>query len=231
LQVCFIVLSLLAIAMAWRWTPLGEWVNFAAIVDWQESVRGTPVAFSFVVGAYLAGGLVLFPVTVLNVATVLTFGPFLGNIYALAGWLASGALGYSIGRAFGYKPVKALAPRWLEQWIQAGSGGFMTVLTLRVVPLAPFTLVNFAFGAWRIRFWDFLTASIVGRIPGIILLALAGVQVENLLRQPGPVGIVLLVLTLALAPFVLNRLTRHLLSRGETPAGSANSAAPTISSL
>ncbi len=60
----------------------------------------------------------------------------------------------------------------------AGTSGcktrIMTALTLRVFPVAPFTVVNIFIGAWGIRFRDFFAASIVGRIPGIILLALAG---------------------------------------------------------
>ena len=55
-------------------------------------------------------------------------------------------------------------------------------------------------------------ASIVGRIPGIILLTLAGVQVESLLRQPGVIGVVLLGLTLILVPLTLSRLSKRLLS-------------------
>jgi len=43
--------------------------------------------------------------------------------------------------------------------------------------LVPF---NFFVGAWSIRFRDFFLASVAGRIPGMVLLILAGVQVENI---------------------------------------------------
>jgi uncharacterized membrane protein YdjX (TVP38/TMEM64 family) len=45
--------------------------------------------------------LVLFPVTILNCCHRFHLRPILGNIYALAGWLASAAMGYSIGRSTG----------------------------------------------------------------------------------------------------------------------------------
>ena len=86
-----ILLLLVALPAIWSWTPLNHWINLATIIGWQESVKNHPAAFYLVVGAYLLGNLVLFPVTILNVATVFTFGPILGNIYALAGWLASAA--------------------------------------------------------------------------------------------------------------------------------------------
>jgi phospholipase D1/2 len=221
-----ILLLLFALPAIWSWTPVNHWINLATIIGWQESVRNQPAAFYLVVGAYLLGSLVLFPVTILNVATVLTFGPILGNIYALAGWLASAAMGYGIGRSTGRKMVQKLARAWLDRLIRpAGRHGFLTVLTLRIFPVAPFTLVNVFVGAWGIRFWDFFTASIVGRIPGIILLTLAGVQIENFLRQPHVIGVVLLGLTLILVPFALSRLSKRLLSGDRRQPDSAKSPA------
>lgn len=212
-RLLLLFLLLLMFPLAWRFTPLGEWINFATIIGWQQSVKNHPAVFYLVVVTYLLGSLVLFPVTILNVATVLTFGPILGNVYALAGWLASAAMGYGIGRVIGSKMLQKLARAWLDRLTRpAGKHGFLTVLSLRVFPVAPFTLVNVFVGAWGIRFWDFFTASIVGRIPGIILLTLAGVQIESFLRQPHVVGVVLLGLTLILVPLVLSRLSKRLLS-------------------
>jgi phospholipase D1/2 len=160
-----ILLLLFALPAIWSWTPLNHWINLATIIGWQESVKNHPAAFYLVVGAYLLGSLVLFPVTILNVATVFTFGPILGNIYALAGWLASAAMGYGIGRSTSRKMVQKLARDRLIRPV--GRHGFLTVLTLRVFPVAPFTLVNVFVGAWGIRFWDFFMASIVGRSRGL----------------------------------------------------------------
>ena len=221
-----LLVPLFALPAIWSWTPLNHWLNLATIIDWQESVRNSPAAFYLVVGGYLFGSLVLFPVMILNVATVFTFGPILGNVYGLAGWLASAAMTYAIGRTLGCKIVEKMAPRWLERLIQEASRhGFMTVLTLRIFPVAPFTVVNIFMGAWKIRFRDFFTATMVGRIPGIILLTLTGYQVESFLRQPGVVGVVLLGLTLLLVPLALSQLSKRLLANGQPPPNSSESAA------
>src|SRR5262245_38948260 len=166
-----ILLLLFTLPALWSWTPLNDRINLATIIEWQQSIKNYPTAFYLVVGAYLLGSLFLFPVTVLNVATVLTFGPIQGNLYGLVGWLASAALGYGIGRGIGQEIVTKIARFWGHRVLEpADRHGFLTVLALRVFPVAPFTLVNFLVGAARIRFWDFLLASVIGRIPGVILL-------------------------------------------------------------
>src|SRR5262249_40189982 len=89
--------------------------------------------------------------------------------------------------------------------------GFFTVLTMRVFPVAPFTLVNVFVGASDIRFRDFFLASLIGRIPGIILLSLAGIQIENILRRPGAMSSILLMFTLLLIPLAINWLWKRVL--------------------
>ena len=107
-----------------------------------------------------------------------------------------------------------LARSWGHRLLEpADRHGFLTVLTMRVLPVAPFTLVNFFVGAARIRFRDFFLASVIGRIPGVILLTLAGLQIESLIREPGVIGLVLLGLTLILVPLAFGRLSKRLLLR------------------
>ena len=215
LKCLLLVALLLGLSIAWRWTPISEWINFRTIVEWQNSVRAHPAALLFVVGTYLAGGLVLFPVTILNVATVFTFGPIRGNAYGLAGWLASAALGYAIGRGFKHKLFHRFAGPRIDRLLEQAAGhGFLAVLTMRLLPVAPFTLVNIFIGTIPIRFRHFIMASVVGRIPGIIVLTFAGLQLEQVLRNPG-VGsfvalIVVLVLLLSAASWFLKRFKeRH----------------------
>jgi uncharacterized membrane protein YdjX (TVP38/TMEM64 family) len=210
-----ILLLLIALPIAWRWTPLNEWISFGSVIEWQLSVKHQPGAFFWVVGAYLLGSLVLFPVTILNVATVFTFGPLLGNVYGLAGWLASAAMGYGMGRAVGRDLVhKMVGPRLHRLIHQAGRHGFLTVLIMRLLPVAPFTAVNMFVGASGIRFWDFCLASLVGRIPGIVILTLAGFQMASLLRSPAVEGFVLLAIIVGLIPIASQWLFRRWVSAG-----------------
>ena len=217
LKCLLLVAVLIGLSAAWRWTPVSEWINFRTIVEWQNSVRAHPAALLFVVGIYLAGGLVLFPVTILNVATVFTFGPIRGNAYGLAGWLASAALGYAIGRAFEHKLLHRLVGPRIDRLLEQAAGhGFLAVLTMRLLPVAPFTLVNIFVGTIPIRFRHFILASVIGRIPGMIVLTFAGLQLEQVLRNPGAASfiafIVVLVLVLIAASWFFKRFKAHHMS-------------------
>jgi uncharacterized membrane protein YdjX (TVP38/TMEM64 family) len=68
-------------------------------------------------------------------------------------------------------------------------------------------------GASGIRLWDFLTASLVGRIPGILMLALFGVQLENALHNPGLTSFALLVVILVAVPIIVSRMFRRFYER------------------
>jgi phospholipase D1/2 len=201
---------LLSLPLLWRWTPLSEWFNLATILVWQNSVKNDPAAPLYVIGIYLIGSLCFFPITVLNLATVFAFGTIWGNVYALIGWLLSSAAGYGIGRLIGKDLLHKLAGRKITPIVaSAERHGFVTVLAMRVVPVGPFTLVNLFIGASGIRFSHFFWASLVGRVPGIVVLTLFGVQVEQALRDPGVMSVALLVLILIAAPLLASRLMRR----------------------
>lgn len=214
-----VILILLAtLSLAWRFTSMSEWINFDTVMAWQESMKGHPAALAWVVGIYMLGSLVLFPVTILNLATIFTFGPILGNAYSLAGWLSSASMGYGIGRAIGRDFLLRIAGPRLDRFLRRTERhGLAAVLTVRLLPVAPFSIVNLFVGVSSIRFRDFFLGSAVGRIPGILLLALVGVQFENFLRDPGAGNVVLLGLVVFLLPLGAAWLYKRLRARSEIP--------------
>jgi uncharacterized membrane protein YdjX (TVP38/TMEM64 family) len=210
LRVALLLAIFIAFSLAWRWTPISRWINLRVVVQWLESIRNHPAAFYYVVGAYLLGGLVLFPVSLLNVATILTFGPIWGNVYALAGWMASAAMGYGIGRALGRETVRRMIGARINGLLDKAAGhGFLTVLVIRILPIAPFTVGNLFVGASEISLGDFLLASVVGRIPGMFLQTFAGFQVERVLRRPGVGSVIGLLVILVLISIAASWLSKH----------------------
>jgi phospholipase D1/2 len=89
----------------------------------------------------------------------------------------------------------------------------LAVLAMRVIPVGPFTLVNLFIGASGIRFLDFILASVVGRVPGILVLTLFAVQIENALRRPGLISLALLGFALVVVPWLISRFTKRYADR------------------
>src|SRR5437879_11211142 len=79
----FVVMAL--VAMAWRFTPLSEWLAFDRLVEIGAAMRVHPWAPLAIMLIFVAAGLVLFPLSVLIVVMAIVYGPVLGPIYTLMG--------------------------------------------------------------------------------------------------------------------------------------------------
>ena len=67
------------------------------------------------------------------------------------------------------------------------SQGILSVTAVRLVPIAPFTVVNLAAGALGISFRDYLIGTILGIAPGLIAMTLLGdrlLRISNLVEKP-----------------------------------------------
>jgi uncharacterized membrane protein YdjX (TVP38/TMEM64 family) len=69
--------------------------------------------------------------------------------------------------------------------------GIVTIAAIRMVPLAPFTLVNLAAGAIGVGFRDYMLGTVLGIAPGTILVCLFGRQVRQFWQHPNGQGIAL----------------------------------------
>lgn len=167
-----ILLLFSAMAAAWRWTPLGEWVDPERIANMAAWLREYPLGLLAVVVGYIVGSVLMLPVTVLIVATALVFGPTLGFLYSMLGTLLAALVTYWIGYAVGRRPVRRLAGAQINQLSQRlAQRGILTIVTLRMVPVAPFTIVNLVVGASHIRLKDYFWGSVLGLAPGVLAMS------------------------------------------------------------
>jgi uncharacterized membrane protein YdjX (TVP38/TMEM64 family) len=107
------------------------------------------------------------PVMALVVATVVVFGPILGVAYALVGAVASAAIAYGVGRALWRDALQRMAgPSFERLRRRFGRHGILAVAAVRLLPIAPFTIVNLVAGALRVRFDHFIVGTLLGMAPG-----------------------------------------------------------------
>ena len=153
------------------------------MADRLEAAPLTPLA---VIGAYVVAGLIVMPVTVLIAVTGMVFGPVFGALYAMAGGLASAATTYAIGRWLGRDTVRRLAGARLNRISkQLARRGVLAITVLRMLPLAPFTIVNVVAGASHIGLRDFLLGTLLGMTPGILATVVFVDRIVEALRNPG----------------------------------------------
>ena len=144
-----------------------------------------PFAPLVMMAVYLGGALIMVPVTVLIVVTVIVFGPVMGAVYALMGTAVGTVAGYGVGRVAGRDAVRRLGGRRLNALSrQIGNHGLLAMVVLRLMPLAPFTLVNLVVGASRIRLRDCLLGTLIGMSPGILVAAALVDRVAALAQRP-----------------------------------------------
>jgi phospholipase D1/2 len=181
-----ILLLLFAAAAAWKWTPLADLIDIHRLAGWASSVRRSPARHFYVLGAYLIGAVLLVPITVLILVTAIVFGPMLGSLYSLVGCLAAAAVTYTIGFFVGQDFVRKIAgAKWRRVQRKIGRSGIIAVATLRLLPVAPFTIVNIVAGAFKIPLRDYILGSLLGLAPGILITNLFAHQFERAIRNPG----------------------------------------------
>jgi len=208
------VAFLLALAAAWRWTPLSEWASPQRLGDALEPYRTRWIGLPLVLGLFVVAELFLFPVLVLIFACGLAFGPWLGPGYALAGAVAGAILPFFLGRRLGRKRLLTWGGEPARKLAKAlDKKGLLAVYLVRKVP-APYTPVNMLCGACGVPFTDFVVGTALGMCAGVILLTVLGAQVGGVLGNPRGEQLWLaagvLLCTVSLAFFLQRALNRRI---------------------
>mgnify|MGYP003577061264 CR=1 FL=1 len=187
---------LFAAAAAWKWTPLADLVNVGSLARWAGAWRESPARHFYLLAAYVVGSLLLVPITLLILVTAIVFGPVLGSLYALVGGLAGALVTYAAGYLLGKDFVQKIAgAKWRSVEQKIGQTGIIAVATARLLPVAPFTVVNVVSGAFKVPLRDYVFGSILGLAPGILVTNLFAHQFESAIRNPG-IGTVLVLIAL-----------------------------------
>ena len=135
---------------------LENWVNEAGIAG--------PLVFMLI---YIVGTVFFLPGSVLTLAGGALFGPVMGTFYNLTS--------ATIGAAISFLIARYLMSDWVEQKtggrlkrLKNGveNEGWRFVAFVRLVPLFPFNLLNYALGLTRIQFSHYVIATYICMLPG-----------------------------------------------------------------
>jgi uncharacterized membrane protein YdjX (TVP38/TMEM64 family) len=118
---------------------------------------------------YIVLEVLALPAVPLTASAGYLFGPVWGTTTVLISATIAAGISFYIGRTFLRKYVENLtADNKLFQAVDAAVGreGFKVVLLLRLSPLLPFALSNYAYGTTSVEFLPYLAATFLGFAPG-----------------------------------------------------------------
>ena len=215
-----LAIGLAFLAVAWRWTPLREWVNLASLVALARDLEKLPFTGVVVVAGYVIAGLLMVPVTLLIAVTGIVFGPVFGTIYAVTGALLSSAITYKFGQWMGRNTVrKMFGPRINRLSTRIARRGILAMVVVRILPIAPFTVVNIIAGASDIRLRDYLIGTLLGMVPGIMMTVTFVHHLAEAVRNPNATTMTMLALVAILLMGFAVLLQRLLAGRTRTEPG------------
>lgn len=141
--------------------------------DWATSVGPWfPLAF---LAAHIVVTVFPFPRTAFTLSAGLLFGPLLGIGIALVASSLSAVIALFLIRAVGWQLDRMVRhPRIDALNTRLQQRGWLTVLSMRMIPVVPFSVFNYAAGASSIRVVPYTLATIAGLLPGTAAVVIFG---------------------------------------------------------
>ncbi|HEY4074136.1 MAG TPA: VTT domain-containing protein [Herbaspirillum sp.] len=207
-----LAVMLAVIALAWRFTPLHDWINLASLIEAARSLDRQALPFTplIVILAFVVAATFMVPVILLIAVSGVVFGPFYGALYAMAGTMLTAAIGFALGVWLGRDTLRHMLGQRVNRFNERfAKRGIMAMTVLRLLPIAPFTVINVAAGASQLRLRDYLIGTMLGMFPGIVLTVVFSHNLAQAVRHPNFATIsvlVLLALLLIALAFGLQRL-------------------------
>lgn len=171
-----------------------------------------PAAPLIFLAIHVAASLVFFPRTVLAAAAGAVFGLWWGTLWAAVGSLAGALAGFLLARYVNGGIVDLENLRRFGPMLQrAERGGWRAVAILRLVPVIPHTLSNYALGLTRLDLVAYAFGSLVGQLPMTIAAADFGAAGETLAAgkagwiEPTLIGLAVLALSVVLPKLMMRK--------------------------
>ncbi len=205
---------------AFFYFDLGRHLTLASLKANKDALRAyTDAHYAATVALFVAvycaqTALSLPGAAILTLTAGFLFGTLLGTVYVNVAATSGAVLAFLAARYLFRETVERKFGARLES-IQRGfsQNAFNYLLTLRLIPLFPFFLVNLASGLTRVRLSTYAGATAIGILPGSIVFANAGSQLGSIdtlkdVASPGVLGAFALLGVLALIPVIYQKMRK-----------------------
>ena len=224
-----LLLAAAAVVAAFVLLPVNEWL--LATVTWVRDAGPAGVAVFAL--AYVAATVLLLPGSLLTLGAGFVWGPLLGTALVSPASVLAATASFLLGRsALRERVARRVASdaRFAAVDEAVGRSGFRIVFLLRLSPVFPFNVLNYALGLTRVRLRDYVLASWLGMLPGTFLYVYLGSLATSAAElaggskpDAGPWGQVLLFGGLAATvavTWVITRIARRALAASLESGGS-----------
>jgi uncharacterized membrane protein YdjX (TVP38/TMEM64 family) len=190
------VLLALAILAAWK-LPLRGWAE--SFIAWVQNLG--PAGALLYGAVYALGAVLMIPGVALTAGAGLVYGTLIGVLIV--------SLASVLGATGSFLIARYFARDWFERKLQSypkfkvidgavERQGFKVVLLIRLQPVLPFVLLNYALGLTQVRLRDYVIASWIGMLPATIVYVYLGSALHNIsdlfsggMARHTPAGLVL----------------------------------------
>jgi uncharacterized membrane protein YdjX (TVP38/TMEM64 family) len=209
-RLVLLVLLGIGILAAWHWRGIFDPAALTALIE------GSPAAPLVFVTLHIVASLVFVPRTLLALGAGFVFGMWWGALWAALGSLLGAVAGFLLARYLaGDLATRTSWSRSAALLSRAGEAGWRMVAVLRLVPVIPHSLTNFALGLTSVRLGAYVLGSFLGQVPLTIAYAdlgaaggralVGGSGWQQAVLWPTLIGVSALALSLVF-PLALRRL-------------------------
>ena len=146
--------------------------------------------------AHIVVTVVPVPRTAFTLAAGLLFGPVLGVVIAVVASTGSAVIAVLLVRAAGWQLNRLVRHKAVDKVDQRlRERGWLAILSLRLIPVVPFSALNYAAGASAVRVVPYTLATLAGLLPGTTAVVILG---DALAGHPSPMLYLVSVCTAAL---------------------------------
>ena len=130
-----------------------------------------PWALVIFIGLYALNTISLLPpIGLMSLTAGFVFGPLQGTMALMAGSFLGTTATFFISRFFGGKFVEQIVKGKAKEFQdKLDKNGFKVILFIRLIPLLPWEVVNYAAGLSQIKYKDYILATMIGIFPSILI--------------------------------------------------------------
>ena len=164
-----------------------------------------PIAY---IAFYVVRPLVLFPAAVLSASAGVIWG-VKGLIYLLIGAYISAFAEFLIARYVARESIERLLKGKASHFNKViEKKGFIAVLLIRLIPNVPWDVQNLGLGLTKVKFRDYVLATVIGILPGSFVLVYFGSSFISVLTNPQHFWKIILAFGLFAALWLIQRKLR-----------------------